>query len=213
MRSTSPRENRSANPLASAPGRCSGARPQCAAANRTGSPTQRASAPPGFCRSLAGLVGVAIPELPDVAPVEGAGVGGVHHHAGVPGAAEGGLGLVGGLDLLVPDVLGVRRHGRSFPGWPALRRGPSLSTHTARTLTPTTERCSLVLMPGPRASPSPGGGARSWACWARATTSSGSAGPSATGSPSTSTSTWWGRGAPGGSSTTATPAAPRPGRG
>src|SRR5215216_3846329 len=270
MWSTSARENRSPNPLTSAPGRYSGARPQCSARNRPRSPTQRASASPpaSSLPSLAvGLVGVAIPELPDVGPVEGARVAGVHHHAGVagpaggghvalvegarvggvhhhagvagpaggghvalvegarvgdvhhrarvPGAAEGGLGLglVGGLDLLVPDVLGVRRHGRSFPGWPALRRGPSLSTHTARTLTPTTERCSLVLMPGPRASPSPGGGARSWACWARATTSSGSAGPSATGSPSTSTSTWWGRGAPGGSSTTATPAAPRPGRG
>src|SRR5215207_909624 len=200
MWSTSPRENRSANPVASAPGRYSGARPQCSATNRPGSPTQRASASPpaSSLPSLAvGLVGVAIPELPDVGPVEGARVAGVHHHAGVagaaggghvalvegagvgdvhhhagvagaaggghvalvegagvgdvhhrprvPGAAEGGLGLLGGLDLLVPDVLGVRRHGRSFTGWPALRRGPSLSTHVGVPLTPPTKRCFACL--------------------------------------------------------------------
>src|SRR5215218_7976713 len=196
MWSTSARENRSPNPLTSAPGRYSGARPQCSARNRPRSPTQRASASPpaSSLPSLAvGLVGVAIPELPDVGPVEGARVAGVHHHAGVagpaggghvalvegarvggvhhrarvPGAAEGGLGLglVGGLDLLVPDVLGVRRHGRSFPGWPALRRGPSLSTHTARTLTPTTERCFACLdarAPSFPAGPGRGKGLSGW---------------------------------------------------
>src|SRR5215207_3104549 len=148
MWSTSPRENRSANPVASAPGRYTGARPQCSATNRPGSPTQRASASPpaSSLPSLAvGLVGVAIPELPDVGPVEGARVAGVHHRPRVPGAAGGGLGLLGGLDLLVPDVLGVRRHGRSFTGWPALRRGPSLSTHVGVPLTPPTKRCFACL--------------------------------------------------------------------
>src|SRR4029450_9055633 len=111
MWSTSPRENRSAKPAASAPGRYSGARPQDPTTNRPGSPTQRASASPAASPSWSlpgGLVGICILGLPDVGPVDGARVAGVHHGAGVAGATRGGdVGLVEGT-----RVGGVHHHAR-----------------------------------------------------------------------------------------------------
>src|SRR5215217_3979069 len=91
MWSTSPRENRSAKPPTSARCRYSGARAQCSLTNRPVSPTQRARASPPASSSVSlpvGLVGIGA--LPDIGPVEGAGVAGVHHHARVAGSAGGG---------------------------------------------------------------------------------------------------------------------------
>src|SRR6266508_3885815 len=114
--STSATPNRSAKPSESAPGRYSGARPQCSRTNRSGSPTQRRSALPVGAVGIGPEAAVRVVGPVGVGPVGvgPVGVAAVRHVGAVraigtvgPVDAVGAVGAVGTVGAVGVPAVGV----------------------------------------------------------------------------------------------------------